>query len=326
MADKRLLTTSFTVRVGDGDYGPQNLVLEVPDQLVSFGGGIDIRLYPEVQAELHTSHGGSFTYKTPGNVGVLDVPRDFIEFHGEDRVQSAYPSTSDVLIELRWDIFYDLLGNKVTPSFTYDFKTGEVVASAPCYGAVQLAYQTTYRKCTYTPKVTRQGFTVTKTYDTLLAFSDGNVATLKINRDNDPTDSRDYVQVYEIYSELVTDKDGAWEKPDNWPTESETYGGVSRGSAPRKTGALSTRRVHAYVYANFERERVYDRKIRQFLEQPFSPATSEKNSSWRPKYLEKENIPDTYEASDGEEAEVTADFKERIRKQITELKKQYGLS
>jgi hypothetical protein len=300
----RLLSASALVAFeDDGFHGTKNLTLEIPNQLLGPGGSIEVRLYPAVLAELHTSHGGTFVMNGLGKLGTLNVTDEFLTLEGGNRFATAYHAVADVIVDNRWGTYFlNEDGVKFTPILSYDYDTGEVVVenAQDAYGALAVSYTTSYHKCSYTPRRTGSALSRVVTYDTLFAFFEGAATTYKTGR-GDFDDGRDYEEVIVVSSEMITDAQGTWETPDDLGTSPTVFGGVDMGTGPNKNRARGNRRVHVYVYYDPSTGRLFERRPRVTLEKPFPQSTwpgvpnptraNQKRYWYKPKYSVTKSIP-----------------------------------
>lgn len=306
-----------------------NMVFEIPNQVV-WNNTWTLHLFPAVPATLETSHDGSCSL---GNSYLKTISKEYLRFDGTDRVATEYyagttianiglvPAKDRVTETYRWFNFYDVNGKEITKevTFQYDTGTGEVVASQPIYGLITVSYSTTYRKVYYSPKIARTStlwFSIQ--YDTILAFYEGAVATYQFEISRS-TDKLNREIVIEVYSELVIDQSGSWEKPDDWPDmeNGQKYNGRPGYGVPDPSAYLTTKRVHHYVEAEVGGlNRLFERKVSAIvLEQPFTGRIPVGNNWFKP----------VYEISVTEPADADDDLKLDIQKKATELRKLYEI-
>jgi len=97
-------------------------------------------------------------------------------------------------------------------------KTRKVVANKSFTGVVRVTYTTSYSLWTYKPDVTLQGGFFAKAvsiqYGNITAFYNGQMASIEVQPPG-VGESRKK-EIYRVYSVVITNEHGAWERPQGW--------------------------------------------------------------------------------------------------------------
>lgn len=308
------VNTSLTVGIS-----PDTSRSQIPLRLV-FGpmggtGTKDVQLYPAVDAEVFVTAGSL----SGGTTRVTTITAAAI-FNGSDTANVEYPITRLISAELLVShpvTNYNVLGGigggggfaldkaiqqSTTIAEGITVENYQLKAAAPLYGAYLVTYETSYKEYRWrhgapaSPKVDFIGMAVAtlKTGEatslTLLATEAGGE-----NNATDPeTPSTPEVvvvresrtELYRVVSDYVSDPDGQWEKPPNFPTDI-VYPGASIEEGPDQDIYIVSERTHEL--GNVDRfgsirEELFTVRVLQ----PYST-----NSNYRPKYrLEWQPMPD----------------------------------
>ena len=225
-----------------------------------------VRFYPaDNDLKVATSYDG-ILQKAAGfersNV-ILEEP---VTLSGASSVSTAYPVFSlQGVNQQGTGAFFDKEGNEVTPIFSYNSDTKQIDINIEVYGFVLVSYTSKYHLYDYIPKVLTNGRGGSyQELDILYGFLNGNVSSFKIN----PVEfERNYQEVITMYSEIVIRKDGAHEKPANYPTDGiyPPPFDAPAGDLPT-TGYYIQKRVHIVYYTDLGR--LHERRLHQEINPP----------------------------------------------------------
>lgn len=214
---------------------------------VSHGDVLFARLYPDVPAKIIAT-AGTVREKESRSVPIL---YELLKFDGSDRASPKYPIMSDFTAIQRGMAFNEV-GEEINPMFWVDGFSGEVVASQPFYGGIQIQYKTTYKLLEY--RVERQTSIAKGSYiemGMLMAFYAGSTAMLDMSGDIGNMKSDDFIEAYRVISPIVLDLNGSWEAPKGWPENTDyEFTSVAVGETPDPDASFTDERPHEIGYIN----------------------------------------------------------------------------
>jgi hypothetical protein len=217
--------------------GPDLELLIEPEQGFFDDTDVHLLLFPAVDASLAASVG---TVKFNGEKTV-DVLPGVISFSGASAARlPKLPTGTNPQIEILQAFGAD--GNPAQVSVSLDALTGEIVASAEIYGAVKFSgYRAKARKIKYTPSLERLGEGTRAGFGSIHAFYPPRSQTIYQVQPYGVTFGELEQELYRIVSYSVTNSDGAFENPPNYPA-SGAY--PDRSFVLDTSNTLQTERVH----------------------------------------------------------------------------------
>ncbi len=238
-----------------------------------------LRVYPADAEQVAVSR-GSLTLLSYEEIERTET----LQFQGSDFASLRLWTAQSPIIEYQ-TVFFDALGNPLNGAgFTWDPARNGFRASEPLYGVLRVRYRAKCARYNYrfdTTRLTGGGLTV---HGGLLIVRDGmQVATL----DLDPPglgDEEGVVELYRVVSEVVTDPDGTWEKPPNFPTDSDYPGG---GTGPDTNIYMISERTHEVGVIDLD-SRIDERRLHTPWEQPYTGSVA-----YRPGWRLKRGSPPT---------------------------------
>lgn len=195
----------------DSDQGSR-LSLEHHYGFTGNNVGIPFRQYPQVQAKLVSSHGL-----------ISDVPeyqtsdeKEIAVFSGTRTATLKRPCATNVSISLIAATAFDLKGNSVSPTLTFNEEKQQIESDVAFYGGARVTYQAGYLLWFYRQNIEFRPFDqrTIRNGDTIHAFYDGNHASLDI--DSSFSNESVWLPLYRIATKIVLDPLGVWEYPINW--------------------------------------------------------------------------------------------------------------
>lgn len=215
-----------------------------------------------------------------GRMDVEKVKPSLYSINGASTLKLSDLSTPEILIA------FDEKGNPLPihgqafPALPGQLKVvshqnDEVRFSREFYGVVKGGgYDDPYHVLKYTPLVTGSptGLNIipglnnvlTTTFGVVAAYRNGVMAMLEV----DPygvTPGDDQIEIYRIESQIVINKEGAWEMPDNWPDNPSYPNGAT---PPRARSGIVSTRVHEAGYVT-KSGYVYTRSFFVMIEKPY---------------------------------------------------------
>lgn len=136
----KILHAPVTVQFGGNGEDEGSLIWERDSDRVSEDPRIIyLRLYPAQPEQLIVTSG-----TITSNGDHIKHHTDVLAFVGDSTEQSIqYPNVTSVDIE-QLGTFYDLTGNPITVTFSYNETKKAVTVSEPCYGVIKLKYDAPY--------------------------------------------------------------------------------------------------------------------------------------------------------------------------------------
>lgn len=203
-----------------------------------------LRLYPAVSATLRAV-GGTISFAEHRE---HVIENEIVEFSGSDRATPRYPVTSNfVWRNLSGGAAWNIDGEPVFPAVSFDPVSGEVVASEPFYGGVVVDYWAQYRVVRFeVENIADEGFAQGPA--AAFAYFEGATATTEVSIEFGGI-AEEKVLLYQVYSETISDANGQWETPPNWP-DSNAYpiGITANGNLPDPDNSHDNLRVHEQAY------------------------------------------------------------------------------
>lgn len=140
------------------------------------------------------------------------------------------------------------LGNQIGPVLgPYDEVNKRFKPSEPFFGLVRIGkYTTTYRLLRHVRAVIKQGVWSVPINGHVAAIRNNTMAILQIEVSGPPEEKE--FEIYRVTSEVLTNKDGVWEKPLGWPDTPSYPNGMT--PIPKPKIGLITERVHKIGMAN----------------------------------------------------------------------------
>jgi hypothetical protein len=188
--------------------------LETHQGNFQYGKGTPLRLYPDVKAKLAATKG-----TIESGESRVEKVSEIVAFSGKT-ASLKRPRGNSFSISPVPGILFDVNGNTVSPTVHYDSDNDELISDIPFYGAVKVEYNAPYRILYYNPDqsyaIQADGSLFLKEWGwgTVYAFYQGESASIELTLEEDtPSQWR---EVYRVVSDIVLDKDGAWEKPPGW--------------------------------------------------------------------------------------------------------------
>lgn len=230
------------------------------------------------------------------NGGRIDTYAQGVEFN-VDFPQLRYPP-SRILEAINLGAVDSSL-NSVSATFGYDSYRAAAVAFVggeitPVYGGAYYTYTAQYQRYLYSPEVTVSGESglelVTIRYSDIIARLGKSVVRLDLDPGN-IIESNNYIIIYQVESEVVVDKNGAWEKPPNFPNDNNYPGLEVEG--PSTTSYFIDKRQHEYGYMNRDGKIVVDRQFVRY-EQPYF-GVSNYRPDWR--LIQNQSAPPGYSSA-----------------------------
>lgn len=202
-----------------------------------------------------------------------------LRFNGGDFARLKYWTRTPPAI-LFQEVFFDSEGKPISGvKFAWDPQRCGFVASAPVYAVVQVEYEAPYAVYLYL-------FDRADPRPALaMAYENKRTATL----DLELTGGEDgqFVELYRVTSQIVTDPAGSWEFPPNFP-ENTTYPGNIAG--PDAGTFMLSERIHE-VAAITRLGDIDERRLFIAYEQPYT-GSANYTPEWR---LQRGNPPADYE-------------------------------
>jgi len=194
-----------------GDPADRKLSIEVENGLALYPT-IRLRVYP-ADVERFAVSSGTLTREDNGERPVIES----LQFNGTDFVELEYWTRSAPEI-LYQETFFDDEGKDIAVRFSWDADRCGLRASAAVYAVVQVAYLAPFARYRYLfetdPARPAMG----------IAIERNRSAVLDLQLPEAGADDK-YVELYRVTSQIVTDPEGTWEFPENFPDESSYPGG-----------------------------------------------------------------------------------------------------
>jgi hypothetical protein len=167
-----------------------------------------LRLYPAVNAILRTNIG----QVAKNGISVENFPREVLQFSGGNTAGARRP-IANLISTTNFGSLFDRDGKTISVNFTVE--GGSLKANKDSvFGAVEIAYDTTYLNIDYTGQDTSKGKGLTFDIGTVLAFFNGSVATFTVS----PTDFQgdEGTELYRVISDAVAQGSTLFEFPPGW--------------------------------------------------------------------------------------------------------------
>lgn len=167
-----------------------------------------LRLYPSVNALLRTNIG----QVSKNGTSVENFPREVLQFSGGNSASARRPII-DLLDVEEFGALFDRDGNPINVNFTVE--GGSLKANKDSvFGAVEIAYNTTYLNIDYEGQDISGGFGTAFELGSVMAFFNGSVATLTIS----PTDFQEDegTELYRVFTDAVAQGSTLFEFPPGW--------------------------------------------------------------------------------------------------------------
>lgn len=210
-------------------------------------------LYPAVDAFLATSAG---TVRK-GSVRNVEVGAGIVVFSGSATAQLPKPPTAE---NPTFQVLYsfDRKGQSRPTSIALDAVTGELKADAEVYAAVAHSpYKSRALELIYTPLTERLGTGVRTTYGVIAAYYPPTSQAIYQVEPFDVDQGNVEVELYRIVSYSVTNNDGEFELPPNYPADG-AY--PDRSLVLDTSNTLQTERAHEIGYMD-QRGRAWVRSL-----------------------------------------------------------------
>lgn len=223
----------FAHNLTTGDY--ENVALSINEQTRSVNDSIRIDSYPTLKFDMtpyahfivYPANRRKFIAADVGSVNFVrneqqTITAEQITFSGKEANASFY---IDSLKSFK-GFFFDAKGNVISPAFSVS--DGKLVANVECWGSGYINYKTTGSIYEYNAEVSITnipggGQHMDVQIGTVYAFDwekKGISASYKIP--NVVFESSEPTDFIEIYKEIVIDRNGAWEKPDDFTGDENT--------------------------------------------------------------------------------------------------------
>lgn len=256
----RPLQTQVSAGFSAGDGSSIELLIE-NDPGAYIDTDVHLLLFPAVDAFLAVSAGSIRKSGTK----VVDVPQGVAIFSGGSSASlPKRPKGDTPTFQTLYS--FDTQGNPSAIGFTYDSTQGALVANSECYAAVAYtAYKSEAMRLTYTPLVERLGAGVRTTFGVVAAFYPPRSQTIYQVQPFNVDEGNVEVELYRIVSYAVTNNDGEFERPPNYPA-SGAY--ADRDLVLDTSQTLETERVHEIGYMD-QRGRAWVRSLYVPTKEPY---------------------------------------------------------
>ena len=284
-----LIDTSLQVQFGGtqpGDGRPLAIDLEPG---IGSPFSLRFRVYPPVVERVAVSS-GELTREATGRRASFDR----LVFSGNDFAALNYWTDKPPAVLYQEVFFSDAGESAAGVSFHWDAERNGYAASEPVHAVLQVLYEAPYQTYLYLfdhglPLSAIGLYPNVLDVDGLrpslaIAYNHGRTVTL----DLEPPDGEGsrYVELYSVVSDVVVDEDGAWEKPEGYPDNTDFPGGIP---GPLAVGGLLSERVHETA-AITSAGLIDERRLWVTAEQPFVGSSSYQ-PAWR---LRRGNPPEGF--------------------------------
>ena len=246
--------TTLNVAFSGADQAAKTRPLAIDIQPGLSGNfSLRLRVFPH-NVERFAVSAGTLTRENNGSRHSFDALR----FNGSDFASLKYWTDKPPAIRFQ-QVFFDAEGQPINGvSFRWDAQRCGFVASAAVYAVLQVEYQAPFAVYLYLfdrndPRPA-------------LALAYENKRTTTLDLELEGNESGQFVELYRVASQIVTDPSGSWEFPPNFPDDGTFPGGIS---GPDTGTFMLSERIHE-VAAITSLGDIDERRLFIAYEQPYT--------------------------------------------------------